>query len=152
MVVTHRVEACGRRVKSLYDCPTHTGIDTASQAMMNAHNPTTKRYQLRQNWGQFRAIQQTLSRQAELERLVAWAERKCLPSPRRCYEEWLTEIDRRLFRWSVEAPRMVRWARGVHALSAVLFPEPAYHRSGSAAGYARHNLMKNRRRKWGGKA
>jgi hypothetical protein len=87
---------------------------------------------------QFYTIFCTLNRQAELERLSAWAARKRLPGPRRLYENRLEDERLRLTRYTLRWPRMVAWAYRAQRLSTLLHPTPRYCRRGSAAAY-RHN-------------
>lgn len=77
----------------------------------------------------------SLNRRRELRRLTAWADRKHLSGPLRCYRTRLADEERRLLRYAVKCPGITKLARWAHGLAGFLFPPPRFHRAGSAANY-----------------
>ena len=78
-----------------------------------------------------------INRQEELQRLVKWAVRKELTGPRKCYEGHIENVERKLLRYRVEAPRAASWAQRAHVLKRLLVSRPRYPRRGAAAEYSR---------------
>src|SRR5436305_9434026 len=95
---------------------------------------------------EFWAIYCCLTRQAELERLILWAEKKRLKNPRKCYQSRLDDERRRIFVYRLRSPRLTFLARWLQRLNTLINPAPRYYRSGSAAGYRRKNLDKPKNR------
>src|SRR5579859_2147017 len=110
---------------------------------MNRYISTTQYHQrslllnLREFWG----IYCCLTRQAELRRLVQWAEKKRLKYPRKCYLSRLADEERRIFSYRVNAPQLTRVASGLQCLNSILNPTPRYHPRGSAAAYRRYKHL-----------
>lgn len=84
-----------------------------------------------------RRILYLMNRQEKLQRLVKWAIRKKLTGPRKCYEGHIENVEQKLLRYRVEAPRAASWARRVHVLKRFLVSRPRYPRRGAAAEYSR---------------
>jgi hypothetical protein len=93
-------------------------------------------HHLRASCWEFWAILYALNRRGELERLIRWAARKRLTGPLKCYQHRLDDEDRRIWRYTVQSPRLVAWAHRVHRLNKLINPAPRYLARGSAAGYA----------------
>lgn len=85
-----------------------------------------------------RRILYLLNREEELQRLVKWAIRKRLPGPRKCYEDHLEDVERKLLRCRMETPQAAQWARRAHVLKRLLVSRPRYPQRGAAVGYSRH--------------
>ncbi len=81
------------------------------------------------------AIYGVLHRQAELERLIAWARRKHLTGPRQFYQFRLAEAERRLMHYQIHSRRLWRLMRFLYAIGQCLCLPPRYHARGSAANY-----------------
>ena len=119
-----------------YECVMNKSISTTFQ---RRESPILR---LRDFW----AIYCCLTRQAELERLIAWAEKKRLKNPRKCYQSRLEDERRRIFLFRMRSPKLVFLARWLQRLNSVINPTPRYYRSGSAAGYRMRNLDKPKNR------
>src|SRR5258708_32327770 len=115
---------------------------------MNKHMTTAQYSQQStlQNLREFWAIYCCLTRQAELERLIRWAEKKRLKNPRKCYQSRLEDERRRIFFYRVRSPRLTFLARWLQRLNTVINPSPRYYRGGSAVGYRTRNLDKPKNR------
>lgn len=91
------------------------------------------------------SVLRLLNRQAELEQLIAWAERKRLAGPLRCYTFHLRDTERLLFRYRVNNSAAVHGAMWLYRLRRALFPPPRYLTHGAARGYARSGCVRGRR-------
>ena len=90
---------------------------------------------LRFKWLAWQRVIVTLNRIADLGRLVKWANRKGLPGPESAYRFQLDRAEQRLEVYSSHFPRLVRWARFLRWLNALLNPPPRYWPKGSASKY-----------------
>ncbi|NWG32722.1 MAG: hypothetical protein HXY29_14705 [Rhodocyclaceae bacterium] len=84
---------------------------------------------------QFYTLFCSFNRQAELTRLIAWAERKRLPGPRRCYQRRLDDEQCRHARDMLRYPHMTAWAHRAHIVCKLIYRAPRYPRRGQAAAY-----------------
>lgn len=84
-----------------------------------------------------RRILYLMNRQDELQRLVQWAVQKELAGPRKCYEGYIENVERKLLRSRVETPRAASWAQRAHVLKRLLVSRPRYPKRGAAAEYSR---------------
>lgn len=82
----------------------------------------------------------TLNRRNELSRLVCWAERRELPHPLRLYRTRLVDEEKRILRYRVNSPRLLRYAYFLHYLSRFINPTPQYLAKGSARIYSARGL------------
>src|SRR5689334_3635882 len=80
---------------------------------------------------EFHAIYCCLTRQAELERLIQWAEKKHLKNPGKCYQSRLEDERRRIFFYRVRSPKLTFFACCLQQVNTVINPSPRYYRSGS---------------------
>lgn len=83
----------------------------------------------------FFSVMYSLNRRRELRRLTAWADRKHLSGPLRCYRTLLADEEQRLLRYAVKFPGITKLARWAHGLAGFLFPPPGFHCTGSASKY-----------------
>ena len=77
----------------------------------------------------------SLNRQAELERLIQWAQRKRLVVPLKLYRQQLEDEQVRYSRYTMISPRITRFAHIIHFLTRPFRPTPCSYRKGSATGY-----------------
>jgi hypothetical protein len=84
---------------------------------------------------EFVALYGCVSREADLERLTAWARRKHLADPRRLYESRLADEQARLARYRWRSPGLVEVACWLYTFKQALWPSPRYPKRGSAAKY-----------------
>jgi hypothetical protein len=80
-----------------------------------------------------------LERQAELEQLIAWSQRKQLTGVRRNYQNKLIDQEQKLFRAAVRSPQLLTCARWLYSVKFLLAPTPRYY-SGYAAKYKKNFL------------
>lgn len=92
---------------------------------------------IRQDWMAAYRLLWLLNRRVELQRLIAWAERKKLAGPKRCYEKRLNEAEEKLLRYSLRFPGPVKLAFLLHRINGWFFPAPCYLRRGAARDYSR---------------
>lgn len=90
------------------------------------------------------AILCCLNRREELSRLIKWAEAKQLAGPCRAYQFSRDEVDRRLFHYRFDTPRLMTCARVLHGAKRLLFPRSRCYRKGSARMYRRRKLDSGR--------
>jgi hypothetical protein len=93
------------------------------------------RYNHFHRWQDFKTCFCLLNREAELKRLIAWAQCKRLTNPRRLYERRLNETQTQLWRLQLRSPKQWRWAKVGQGIGTFLFPPPKYPVKGSAATY-----------------
>ena len=101
--------------------------------MQTSAHPLKPRH-LKQQRQSFWTVYRCLERRAELNNLIAWATRKHLTGPRRCYQSRLSDEERRLFRYHLHSPRTLRWAQLLFAVKTLCLP-PKRHHKGAAAAY-----------------
>lgn len=129
MGVTRSVECVGQPVKR-NRLMLNRNRRTQSQQQCQIHRPC-----------EFWTILRLINRQAELQRLVSWAERKHLSGPRRCYETHLEDTNQVLLRYWLNYPGIAHWAQRAHYLNRVLSPVLRYPKLGSAAAYVKRNRI-----------
>lgn len=95
---------------------------------------------------------QILNRRNELRRLVTWASRKRLSMPLRLYHIRLTDEERWLFRYRINAPWKLLAARIIFRFKQMITPSLRYIPKGSAKAYRvsrlthhikSHNILNN---------
>ena len=94
------------------------------------------RYGLRRDWTATYRLLWLFNRRTELTRLIAWAKRKKLAGPRKCYERHLDDIEQKLLRYSLRHPGPAKWAFRLQQISSWLSPPPRYPRPGAASYYS----------------
>src|SRR5260221_2392422 len=107
------------------------------------NNPVTETYNVQyephSKVHEFWAIYCCLTRQAELQRLIRWAEKKRLKNPHKCYQSRLNDERRRISLYTLRSPRSARIARWLLRLNSVMNPTQRYYPRGSAVHYRRHS-------------
>ncbi len=95
----------------------------------------TRWHRFLQTWYQFWAILHTFNRQAELGRLITWADRKQLRGPLRRYVQRRQQEEERLAYYAIRFPKLMKHARRLHAVGNLISPAPCFPAKGSAAYY-----------------
>src|SRR6266496_5219365 len=91
-----------------------------------------QRYKWLAAWQSFYASYYLFGREADLQRLMAWAQRKRLTKPRHAYLNRLIETQTTLTRVHIHSPQIWHFARVCFQIMDRLFPPPKYLRRGSA--------------------
>ncbi len=86
----------------------------------------------------------SLNRQAELQRIIRWAQRKRLAQPLKFYRRRLEDEQVRHARYALISPRAAIVARWVHFLTRPFRPTPRFYHKGSAAPYRTRKLDTNK--------
>lgn len=97
-----------------------------------------------QHWYQFWTVYRCLERRANLERLIAWAERKRLPGPLKLYRSRVADEELRLMHHAIRSRLISNSARRFFWVCKVLNPPRRTYAKGSAARYRRPQPRKIR--------